>query len=72
MLAAFYISGVDNAIIEIDNIEVPIMDGSAKNFLKKLELKQLTKRKYLKILDKIELIDGDEKISFVQIIHLLR
>tara|TARA_B100000242_G_scaffold293960_1_gene273910 strand:+ start:2548 stop:3474 length:927 start_codon:yes stop_codon:yes gene_type:complete len=67
LLAAFYISEIDNAIIEIDNIEVPIMDGSAKNFLEifeKLELKQLTKkRKYLKILDKIELKDGEKKIS---------
>ena len=33
LLARFYISGVDNAIIEIDNEEVPIMDGSAKDFL---------------------------------------
>ena len=31
LLAALYFSGIDNAIIEIDNIEVPIMDGSAKN-----------------------------------------
>ena len=28
LLAAFYITGIDNAIIEIDNEEVPIMDGS--------------------------------------------
>ena len=34
LLAALYFSGIDNAIIEIDNIEVPIMDGSAKEFLK--------------------------------------
>ena len=32
LLAALYFSGIDNAIIEIDNIEVPIMDGSAKEF----------------------------------------
>ena len=67
LLAAFYIGEIDNAIVEIDNEEVPIMDGSAKDFLdlfKKLELKQLTKkRKYLKILDKFELKDGKKKIS---------
>ena len=33
LLAAFYIAGIDNALIEIDNEEVPIMDGSAKDFL---------------------------------------
>ena len=31
-LAAFYISGIDNALVEINCEEVPIMDGSAKNF----------------------------------------
>ena len=67
LLAALYIAEIDNAIIEIDNEEVPIMDGSAKDFLKILgtvEAKILPeKRKYLKILDKIELIDGERNIS---------
>ena len=53
LLAALYIAGIDNAIIEIDNEEVPIMDGSAKDFLeilKKAEIKQSSKkRKYLQI-----------------------
>ena len=67
LLAAFYIAGIDNATVEIDNEEIPIMDGSAKDFLdiiKNVETKILTKkRKYIKILDKVELIDGDRKIS---------
>ena len=67
LLAALYINEIDNAIIEIDNEEVPIMDGSAKNFLeifKKNEIKILNKkRKYLKVLDKVELLDGERKIS---------
>ena len=67
LLAALYIAEIDNAIIEIDNEEVPIMDGSAKEFLKILgtvETKILSKkRKYLKILDKIKLIDGERNIS---------
>ena len=33
LLAAFYIIGIDNALVEIDNEEVPIMDGSSKDFL---------------------------------------
>ena len=67
LLAAFYIAGVDSAIVEINNEEVPIMDGSAKDFLtilKKTEKKQLNKKiKYLKILEKIELKDGNRKIQ---------
>ena len=66
LLAALYIAEIDNAIIEIDNEEVPIMDGSAKDFLislKKTPIKTLEKkRKYLKILNKVELLDGERKI----------
>ena len=67
LLAALYIAEVDNAIIEIDNEEVPIMDGSAKIFLDILSethTKTLSKkRKYLKVIDKVELLDGERKIS---------
>ena len=67
LLAALYLSEIDNALIEIDNEEVPIMDGSAKNFLyilKKTQTKKLTKkRKFLKIENKVELVDGKRKIS---------
>ncbi len=67
LLAALYIAEVDNAVIEIDNEEVPIMDGSAKPFLDaflKVGTKQLNQeRKYLKILKKFEFSDGERKIS---------
>ena len=67
LLAALYVTGIDNAIIEMDNEEVPIMDGSAKNFVKeinKVELIKLNKkRKYLKILNKIEFEDNERLIS---------
>ncbi len=67
LLAALYMAEIDNALIEIDNEEVPIMDGSAKEFLdilKQTEIKKLnSKRKYLKILNDIELVDGERTIS---------
>ncbi len=67
LLASLYIAGIDNATIEINKEEVPIMDGSAKDFLdvlKKINLKKLPKkRKYLQILNKIELEDKGRKIS---------
>ena len=67
LLAALYIAGIDNVIIEIDNEEVPIMDGSAKFFLNLIENSQIKrskeKIKYIKILEKVELIDGSRSIS---------
>jgi UDP-3-O-[3-hydroxymyristoyl] N-acetylglucosamine deacetylase len=67
LLAALYIVGIDNAIIEIDNEEVPIMDGSSRDFINAFEkndlVNQTRKRKYLKISSKIELIDGKRSIS---------
>ena len=67
LLAALYITGIDNAIIEIDNEEVPIMDGSAKFFINLIEnshIKRSNKKiKYIKILEKVELVDGSRSIS---------
>ena len=67
LLAALYISEIDNAIIEIDTQEIPILDGSAKEFLSsinKVEKKILEKkRKFLKITDHLELNTGEKKIS---------
>jgi len=67
LLAALYITGVDNILIEIDKEEVPIMDGSSKEFvdeINKAGIKSLTeKRKYLKIIKKIELKENEKYIS---------
>ena len=67
MLAAFYIIGIDNAIVEIDKEEIPIMDGSSKDFIDSLKKVHLTtqdkKRRYLKISKRTELVDGKRKIS---------
>ena len=67
LLAALYICEIDNAIIEINNEEVPIMDGSAKDFINGISKagikKNKNKRKYLKVLEKLELVDQDKKIS---------
>ena len=67
LLAAIYITGIDNALIEISNSEIPIMDGSSKEFvesIKRVGVASLkTKRKYLKIIKKIELKEGEKIIS---------
>ena len=67
LLAALYIYEIDNALIEIDSQEVPIMDGSAKNFLEGLSAANIKiqnkKRNYLKIKDNFEFVEGEKKIS---------
>ena len=63
IMSSLYAFGVDNAVIEIDNQEFPIMDGSAKIFcdiFNDLELQeQNAKRKYLKILKNVRFEDKD-------------
>ena len=67
LLAALYITGIDNAMIEINAPEVPIMDGSSKEFvetiLKTTTREQNKKRKYLKILKKFEFNENEKFIS---------
>lgn len=66
LLAALSGMGIDNAVIELDNDEVPIMDGSAAPFvqlLKKVGRKrQKAARVMLKITRKIEIHNGDSMI----------
>lgn len=63
IMAALYAYGIDNALIEIDNQEFPIMDGSAKVFcdiFEKLELEeQNASTKTLKILKNVRFEDKD-------------
>ncbi len=67
LLASFYITGIDNVIVELDNQEIPIMDGSSKDFINiinKAGIKiQNSKRKFLKIIEKVELEENGRTIS---------
>jgi len=67
LLSAFIGMGVDNAIVELDNLEVPILDGSALPFVDMITQaglrQQRRKRAYLKILRPCELRDGDKFIG---------
>ena len=67
LMGALFILGVDNAIIEVDNKEVPILDGSAKIFIEKIlkigfEVSSQPIR-IIKINNKIEFKDGSKYIS---------
>jgi len=67
LIAALYGKGVDNALIEIDNDEVPIIDGSAKFFVEEIDKVGLDISdkpiKIIKILKKVVLKDGKKTIS---------
>ena len=67
LLSVLYSLGVDNATIELDNLEVPILDGSGLPFvelLRKAGTKKLRRpRKYLKITRRIEVSDGAKHLS---------
>src|SRR5215216_2144786 len=67
LLSALRGAGIDNCFIELDNIEIPIMDGSSENFIELIEnagiSEQNTPRHYLKILEKVEFEQGERKMS---------
>ena len=67
LMGALFGLGIDNVLIELDNEEVPILDGSAKEFIEKIipagfEVSQAP-IKIIKINKKIEFNDGDRSIS---------
>ena len=67
LMGALFGLGIDNALIEIDNEEVPILDGSAKEFIEKIILSGIEVSdapiKIIKINKNIEYKDGERYIS---------
>ena len=67
LMAAFFGEGIDNALVEIDASEVPILDGSASEFvdaIRSVGIKEQEKpRKFIKVLKKVEVKDGQKFIS---------
>ena len=67
LMGALFSIGIDNALIEIDNEEVPILDGSAKEFVEKILTTDLVESnkpiKIIKINKKVEFRDKDRSAS---------
>ena len=67
LMAALFGLGVDNALIEIDSQEVPILDGSAKDFVEKIKLSGIKSSdvpiKIIKIEKKVFVKDGNKTMS---------
>jgi UDP-3-O-[3-hydroxymyristoyl] N-acetylglucosamine deacetylase len=67
VLSAFVGMGIDNAVVELDNLELPILDGSAQPFVEMIRdagiRKQRRPRKYLRIRRGLEMREGNKCIS---------
>ena len=67
LLSAFIGIGLDNAVVELNNLELPILDGSAKPFVDMVLSaglrRQRKKRTYLRIMQEIEVREGNKFIA---------
>lgn len=67
LLAALRGGGVDNVYVEIDNLELPIMDGSAEDFTSLLEtagvVEQDAARRALMVRERVEVTEGSRRMS---------
>ncbi len=67
LMGAFYGEGIDNALVEVNAPEIPIMDGSAFDFVEAIRAvglqEQNKSKKFIKVLKKIEIKDGPKYIS---------
>lgn len=67
LLSAFMGMGVDNAIVELDNLELPILDGSAQPYVEMISRAGLKRqrrlRNYLRLRREVEVREGDKFIA---------
>jgi len=67
LLSALRGSGVDNCFIELDNIEIPIMDGSSEDFIELIAkagiAEQDSPRHTFRILERVSFEQGDRRMS---------
>jgi UDP-3-O-[3-hydroxymyristoyl] N-acetylglucosamine deacetylase len=67
LMAAFAMLGVDNAMVELDGPEMPIMDGSAEPFVELIDRvglrRQEAPRRFIEILQAVEVVDGDKRAT---------
>lgn len=67
LLGAFYGMGIDNAVVELDASEVPIMDGSAAPFVYLIReagfINQNRSRRYLRVVRPLEVQESDRWIK---------
>jgi UDP-3-O-[3-hydroxymyristoyl] N-acetylglucosamine deacetylase len=68
VMAALYGLGIDNALVEIDGEEAPVMDGSAAPFVEALDQAGIecldTKRRYIRVLKPVRVESGSSWAEF--------
>jgi len=69
LLSVFYSMGIDNAFVEIDNLEVPILDGSGQPFVELIAQAGIhhyrRRRRYLRIRRPVSVEDRGKRISIL-------
>ncbi len=69
LLSVFYSMSIDNAFVEIDNLEVPILDGSGLPFIELIQAAGIKyhrkRRKYLRIRRPVSVEGGGKRITIV-------
>ncbi|MEX2264595.1 MAG: UDP-3-O-acyl-N-acetylglucosamine deacetylase [Bryobacteraceae bacterium] len=69
LLSVLYSMGIDNAYIEIDNLEVPILDGSGQPFvelIRRAGIRQYRrKRRYLRVKRELSIEDRGKRITIL-------
>jgi UDP-3-O-[3-hydroxymyristoyl] N-acetylglucosamine deacetylase len=67
LLSALRGGGVDNCFIELDNMEIPIMDGSSENFIELIEragvVRQNAPRRFFEVRERVAFEQGDKWMS---------
>ena len=67
LMAAFYGEGIDNVLVEVNASEIPILDGSANDFVEAIRSagikEQSAARQFVKVEKKVEIKEGEKFIS---------
>ena len=67
LMAALVMLGIDNAVVELDGPEMPIMDGSSLPFVTILDRAgvrmQDAPRRFIEVLETVEVLDGDKRAA---------
>lgn len=69
LLSVFYSMGIDNAIVELDNLEVPILDGSGAPFIELLEEAGIEytrrQRRYLRMVKPVQVETNGKRVAIL-------
>tara|TARA_B100001057_G_scaffold308889_1_gene308977 strand:- start:187 stop:1113 length:927 start_codon:yes stop_codon:yes gene_type:complete len=67
LMAAFFGEGIDNVLVEVNASEIPILDGSASDFVEAIRSvgtkEQSAQRQFIKVEKKVEIKEGEKFIS---------